>query len=393
MFQFRSGFRLFTFLLPALALALGMAFGGASPARAGEGTGSITMSVEECPAGVRPGDDLSGCNVTYAQLPPNAFTLLTPGGETLTMDDATTGDGGFGWQGLEVGTYTLTQVALAAKYDAYQFAGFAANTPATITLTAEAPDAGITGYNFFPAAGEPVDTDGDGLSDGLEEDLGTDPNDTDSDDDGATDGAEYDAGTDPLDANDVPGQGESSIIVYAATCPVAYAGNNFFNDCDATAGIDFALGVPASEFFASQTTDANGNAVFAGLDGGLYVLATDLPGDALEDIEVFCEVPGATEPRPIERNSLTSVTVELLGQEELSCTFYVIPADAGQPDVTKTPTAKPSGTAVPVVGLPNTGAGAATENSATGAWLVVILAAGVAVAGAGATASLARRRA
>jgi len=47
-----------------------------------------------------------------------------------------------------------------------------------------------------------VDTDNDGLSDGEEVGLGTDPLSTDSDGDGFGDGDEVDAGTDPADAND-----------------------------------------------------------------------------------------------------------------------------------------------------------------------------------------------
>ena len=48
--------------------------------------------------------------------------------------------------------------------------------------------------------GEPPcvpDSDGDGICDGREEELGTNPNDDDSDDDGVSDGAEIAAGTDP----------------------------------------------------------------------------------------------------------------------------------------------------------------------------------------------------
>ncbi|MDB4314085.1 thrombospondin type 3 repeat-containing protein [Akkermansiaceae bacterium] len=48
------------------------------------------------------------------------------------------------------------------------------------------------------------DSDGDGLSDELEEDFGTDPNNPDSDGDGQTDGQEaIEAGTDPTDPNSV----------------------------------------------------------------------------------------------------------------------------------------------------------------------------------------------
>jgi thiol-disulfide isomerase/thioredoxin len=49
---------------------------------------------------------------------------------------------------------------------------------------------------------ENEDSDGDGLSDGEEEDIGSDPNDTDSDGDGYPDGAEVEAGSDPTDEND-----------------------------------------------------------------------------------------------------------------------------------------------------------------------------------------------
>lgn len=64
--------------------------------------------------------------------------------------------------------------------------------------------------NFAIAAtAADVDSDGDGLSDAREADLGTDPNDTDSDDDGINDGQEVDVyHTDPL-KKDTDGDGIS----------------------------------------------------------------------------------------------------------------------------------------------------------------------------------------
>ncbi|KPA63165.1 hypothetical protein XK27_12110, partial [Streptococcus suis] len=49
-----------------------------------------------------------------------------------------------------------------------------------------------------------VDTDGDGLSDAKEAELGTNPNEKDTDHDGYTDKEEVDQGTNPLDASSKP---------------------------------------------------------------------------------------------------------------------------------------------------------------------------------------------
>ena len=54
------------------------------------------------------------------------------------------------------------------------------------------------------SGGEVDDADGDGLSDGKENSLGTDKNEPDSDGDGFSDGEEYLAGSDPLDINSIP---------------------------------------------------------------------------------------------------------------------------------------------------------------------------------------------
>lgn len=55
----------------------------------------------------------------------------------------------------------------------------------------------VSSFQDYPVG----DTDGDGLSDDEEEDLGTDPDDPDSDNDGIEDGDEIDCGSDPLDPN------------------------------------------------------------------------------------------------------------------------------------------------------------------------------------------------
>jgi hypothetical protein len=57
-----------------------------------------------------------------------------------------------------------------------------------------------------PDGTAPTDTDGDGLTDEEEADIGTNPNDPDSDDDGYTDDEEVREGTDPNDPNSFPSQ-------------------------------------------------------------------------------------------------------------------------------------------------------------------------------------------
>ena len=51
---------------------------------------------------------------------------------------------------------------------------------------------------------ENADSDGDGVSDAEEEELGTNPNEEDSDGDGYTDGEEIEQGFDPIDPDDHP---------------------------------------------------------------------------------------------------------------------------------------------------------------------------------------------
>jgi hypothetical protein len=72
----------------------------------------------------------------------------------------------------------------------------AAPEAATLPQDTAAGGAAMTGEALAveaePAAvTDPLDTDGDGLEDALEAELGTDPVDVDTDDDGATDGDEY----------------------------------------------------------------------------------------------------------------------------------------------------------------------------------------------------------
>ncbi len=96
------------------------------------------------------------------------------------------------------------------------FAGVAAEiiTASKVELRVVVPDGAVTGDLIVETAGQQtfpiefrVDADGDGLGDGREAELGTDPRDPDTDDDGLTDGEEVELyGTDPLNP-DTDGDG------------------------------------------------------------------------------------------------------------------------------------------------------------------------------------------
>ncbi|NDB65933.1 MAG: hypothetical protein EB168_09745, partial [Euryarchaeota archaeon] len=72
--------------------------------------------------------------------------------------------------------------------------------------------------NIYQTNPDVADQDDDGLNDGQEVEIGTLADNADSDEDGYEDGHEYEVGTDPLNPDEVPeGEGESAIDVYADT--------------------------------------------------------------------------------------------------------------------------------------------------------------------------------
>ncbi len=176
------------------------------------------------------------------------------------------------------------------------------------------------------------------------------------------------------------------------------SGANYAKECDPLKGIEFSIGLVASEFFDSATTDAAGKVAFDGLGSGTYVIAEGIPGD-FNRIEVFCAAPGETEPRDIESDGVNRIEVELGAGEMLSCDWYNIPADARGDDKTPTPTPpvsggtkKPSPTpkaGEPVTRLPNTGGGAGEDGGMGTADLAALLALAL---GLGATGVQLRRR-
>ena len=406
--------RVVTVLFAALALVL-----AAVPARAqdaqGTASGGVFVEVFACPANTDPDDASTTVCPDYAVGP--SFTLTTPDGTVLTMDDANYGDGGFDWSGLDFGTYVLSQT-LSDAYNTYIIAGYELDPAAggyLIPISAEAPSATATVFNFVPSAG--VDTDGDGLNDDVEEAEGTDPAnpdtdgdglsdgeeiipgggtmtdplDPDTDGDGADDGDEVEAGTDPLDPASVPGNGGSDdgeyITVQVAVCPTEYEGNDFAGECEPEEGIEVNLLIQGDIGIARGETSPDGGVHFANVGPGHFTIALHIPGDSASFLTT-CAAPGATEPIAVDNPNTNSIGVEVEEGGALNCVFYVIPADTGaEPAPTAAPTKAPTGQ--PVVGLPNTGTGAVTDDGADTATLVAL---GLALTGAVSLAGLVATR-
>ena len=248
------------------------------------------------------------------------------------------------------------------------------------------------GWNTDPLKG---DTDDDGLGDGDELFVhGTDPKLADSDDDGTPDGHEVEAGTDPNDPASVPPAGGNlgTVTVRARLCPTDYAGKEPFEDCGPLPDVDTAIGLVASEFFGSATTDAAGEAVFADLSAGTYVVTLEVPGD-FAGFEVSCGVGRGWEFSTIAASVENRIEFPLLAGDDVICTWFVTPEDArGEPTPTAIPepdaTAAPRpGGSRPVVTLPRTGVGDPAGTGLAGPAAVLVLAGSLGAAGL-----LARRR-
>jgi hypothetical protein len=284
--------------------------------------------------------------------------------------------------------------------------------PATLTFTAVEGTNPVT-LVWFEAA--PVDTDGDGLTDRDEAALGTDPAVYDTDSDGVGDGGEVNAGTDPLNP-DTDGDGYTdreeldrqsdpldptsipampalnAITITAYDCPGGYDGKDLFEDCAApAAGVDFTVSLDASEFGVTQTTDGAGMVSFTDLGSGTYSVHEDLDDldGPLERISVVCFgepfAPGAPEPRQIAFTYQDESGFGLL-LEQISCTWFNIPAADAPPTPTATSTPTPKATA-PVVKLPKTGTGTAVEETSDDAQFLLVAAAVVALLGTGTSVS------
>jgi hypothetical protein len=345
------------------------------PAGAGAQTtqSSVNLNTYSCPAGY---DQVSDCTKI------GGVTVRVIANGEIVADVVTVPES---FVDVEVPTGASVQIEVLGGAPAdstleaagLTFTAEEALNPVTLVFVTEAP------------AEEPVDSDGDGVSDEEEAALGTDPANPDSDGDGVQDGGEVNAGTnplepdtdgdgftdreeldvqtDPLDPASFPTASEpNSLTVTVYNCPGGYEGKELFDDCTTpAAGVDFTFSLNASEFGLNATTDANGTVAFADLGSGEFTLQEDLAdlGFDLQRYTAICFgqplAPNAPEPRQVNAFPLEGGAHGfVLDQgEEITCTWFNIPAAGDEAPVT-TPTPAPKTADVPVKALPSTGSGA-----------------------------------
>jgi hypothetical protein len=238
------------------------------------------------------------------------------------------------------------------------------------------------------------DTDDDGISDfgevGFEpgSSTGTDPLDFDSDDDGYGDGEEWYGGSDPTDPNSVPTAAASgSITVRVSICEADYCDQDY-------AGAELWIDGPVS---AEAQADANGVASFAGLPVGDYVLNLSQTGD-FRVREAFCDYTEGSVSYPISSSTTNQIDVAIAVEGRAIDCMWAIEPNNDPPDWIPTPTdpapadptpATPGGV---VTALPNTGTGA-SDSGIDQAWLLLLALGLVALAALAVAPKLAARRA
>ncbi|MGI8643489.1 MAG: hypothetical protein ACR2LS_05170, partial [Thermomicrobiales bacterium] len=169
----------------------------------------------------------------------------------------------------------------------------------------------------FPALQAELDTDGDGLTDAREAELGTDPALADTDGDGISDGDEVDfLGTDPLNP-----LGALSIVV--ATCPPGATG---LPECEGVPGTTVVVSSVGDAQVASGVTGAAGSFTVADLEAGTYVITQNVAADEFASLQVTCGA--GTEPFQVTPDGPTSFTLETSPGRNYTCGFLNFQADA-----------------------------------------------------------------
>ncbi len=185
------------------------------------------------------------------------------------------------------------------------------------------------------------------------------------------------------------------------TCPVAYAGNDYQNDCppvEESEPVDVLLsGGPVldPETALVGTTGINGLTTFTPLVPGTYTAGLDVSGE-FADFSLACFDASSGSDVFLFDGDANVTTFQLLAYGYTICRWYIIPEDlaggTASPDASATvaPSASASANAAapsrggtsggPISGLPNTGAGTGAGPALPGAALALAVLAVLAVA-------------
>lgn len=192
-----------------------------------QGAGSLTVRLYDCPAGMTR-ETLAGDFCPAGD--PSALALV--GADGTGVAPAFNGNAAT-WSDLPPGDYVVSVGGIGGEFaDAVLPGGFEFGDGAFgVQVSADGPAGDLSLYRLRPADAPPIDSDGDGLPDAAEANVGTDPlnpdtdgdgrfdadevatdrlyqtdpTNPDSDGDGADDGTELASGTDPTDPASVPG--------------------------------------------------------------------------------------------------------------------------------------------------------------------------------------------
>lgn len=152
------------------------------------GSSSLTIAVNDCPPGM---DRTTLAGDVCAPGDPSTVTLggpdgSAPGAPLLSGNQAT-------WSALPAGTYTVTSGGTGEVFADAVVPGATEIGPGQFQIELAADDSAAAALYRFPSADSTVpdvDSDGDGLPDRAEAQIGTDPNNPDTDGDGRSDGDE-----------------------------------------------------------------------------------------------------------------------------------------------------------------------------------------------------------
>jgi hypothetical protein len=244
----------------------------------GENEGTVAVAVHLCPG--TPIDPYADCTLGDASgVVIDGPVVLTTGADSAVLVEIHGANSVWGEEGgVPFGTYFLQPggIAVPAEYELSEVRGSigASGNGWTFTVDEVAPNA-ILDVIYVPAEQpEDADSDGDGLIDAQEAELGTDPANPDSDGDGLFDGAEVTGGTDPL-LNDTDGDG-------------------FGDNAEATAGSD--PNDPASVPAGEPTVDTDGDLLTDAQEAelGTDPATPDTDGDGLTDFGEVGFEPGSS---------------------------------------------------------------------------------------------------